>query len=90
MDKKRKSDKGRKSYHTFKKRRSQLKKTKLQTTTSQERREGVTYQSGVGIASDVQSQVTKETAPSTEKQFESYVEEKGSNLNTEEIATNIN
>ena len=72
-------DKARKSTRTFKKRRNQLKKTKHQKPSSQERREGVTYQSGVGLTSGQDTvEVTKDTLTLlnetiTKEQFKSYV-----------------
>ena len=79
LDKRRRSDRVRKSTRTFKKRRNQLKKTKHQKTSSQERHEGVTYQSEVGLTSIQDAvEVTKETLTLlnetiTEEQFNSYV-----------------
>lgn len=62
-----------------------LKKVKHQKTSSQEKREGTTYQTRIGLNSDNQSKVTNETLKIlkdtiTEEQFNSYSEALGDNV----------
>ena len=96
LDNKSRRDRARKSTRTFKKRRNQQKKTKHQKTSSQERRERVTYQSGLGLTSSQDVvEVTKETLTLlnetiTEEQFNSYVRKLATGLHGIDIPSDRN